>query len=483
MLLLADGYNNLHSLMLADSHTHLRVGSLEGVTASEMLIRSYQMLKGVISDMKKHPETFRYRFPGELKERSFNTREFCFRNFLGLAKPPQVLKESISEHLGVDFFSTFPSDIAVEGTRDYRTANIQMKDALSERLEGGLPHNNPRFFPYGRVDPNHPDAIDTVDTVHMLGLRGLKLHPKEERFDIASPRTVRILYRCAEHDIPVIFHTQDGSTNALLSVVKETISEMVGRGETRLLPRLKVVAGHAPWNGADSPDLFRVLTHPNIFGDLSTLKGTDMPRFFKNAKERIRYMDAFSPEMFPEGRGDDVVRSYFNRFRYNQQTYWSSKLMFGSDTPYPPSNSSRALVSFILSKEFPGDISDVQNILGASLLRIIPVIPVLQPASRSCYISYAERFHSGMFARMLETHSRLISVEPIIENFPMVRVNGAVVTFYSGGTYRRWMFTSLFDPARPRYIVREYAGYDDMCPSRSLDGLSSAPGGGQETKK
>jgi hypothetical protein len=84
-----------------------------------------------------------------------------------------------------------------------------------------------------------------------------------------------------------------------------------------------------------------------------------------------------------------------------------------------------------------------------------------------------------MLSKMFETHSRLVSVDPIIENFPMVRVNGIVVTFYTGGRYRSWTFNSLFDSVKPRYIVKEYTPKDDSNPLSVIPG-PSAEG---ETKK
>jgi len=219
MIVVRDEYGGVHAIVLVDAHTHLKVSTLEGLTSSEMIRRSSMALRGVIADMKAKPGDFKYLFPWEVDDKLIDSREFCFKNFLGLARPPLTLKDTISDHISVDFYSTFSSDIPVEGKRDYRTTNAQLKEVLSEKLDDGLPHNNPRFFPYGRVDPNHPDAIDTIDTIHMLGLRGLKLHPKEEKFDVNSPVAIRILYRCAEHNLPVIFHTQDGSSNDLLAAV------------------------------------------------------------------------------------------------------------------------------------------------------------------------------------------------------------------------------------------------------------------------
>jgi hypothetical protein len=322
------------------------------------------------------------------------------------------------------------------------------------------------------VDPNHPDAIDTIDTIHMLGLRGLKLHPKEEKFDVNSPVAIRILYRCAEHNLPVIFHTQDGSSNDLLAAVQEITAGMIKRDEIHLLPRLKIIVGHAPWNGSDSADLFKALTHPSLFGELSTLKGNDILTFFRNAKSRIRYDKAFDFDCFADADLRKVEAAYFERFRYAKQTYWSSKLMYGSDMPYPPSNSAREVLGSLFKKGFPGNISDIQNIAGVSVLRLIPQRQVQTTERKEIQVSQADRFHYGMLSKMFETHSRLVSVEPIIENFPIVRVNGIVVTFYKGGQYQSWMFNSLFDQVKPRYIVRVFGGYDDLDPASIIEGVT-----------
>jgi predicted TIM-barrel fold metal-dependent hydrolase len=479
MIIVRDEYGTMHGIVLADAHTHLKVSTLEGLTSSEMIRRSSMSLRGVISDMKANPGEFRYVFPWEVNDKLIDSKEFCFKNFLGMARPCLTLKDTVSDHIAVDFFSSFSSDIPIEGKRDYRATNSQLKEMLSEKLEDGLPHNNPRFFPYGRVDPNHPDAIDTIDTIHMLGLRGLKLHPKEEKFEINSQGVIRILYRCAEHNLPVIFHTQDGSSNEVLAAVEEVASGMIKRGEVHLLPRLKVIVGHAPWNGCDNAELFKALTHPSIFGEISTLKGNEAWTFFRNAKGRIKYDKAYDFASFADANLKRVESAYFDRFRYARPSYWSSKIMFGTDMPYPPSNSAREVLASLFKKNFPGNISDIQNIASVSLLRLIPQRQVQAPERRDIQISYAERFHYGMLSKMFETHSRLVSVEPIIENFPVVRVNGIVVTFYGGGKYRSWMFNSLFDQVKPRFIVKEFGGYDDLDPSSIIEGIS----GEGETKR
>jgi predicted TIM-barrel fold metal-dependent hydrolase len=465
LLVLKDDFGVFHNLVLADAHTHLKIGSLEGLGTSEMIRRSHRMVRSIVDEMRRDTseggKVFRYSFPWEVGPEPPDTYEFCFKNLYGLVHPGPNLSDTLNHHLAVDFFATFSSDIPKEGVRDYRGTNAQIKELLVEKEDDGTPHTNPRFLPYGRVDPNHADAIDAVDTIAALGLRGLKLHPKEERFELRSEEVVRILYRCAEHDLPVIFHTQDGSVRELERALDETVAMIVRRDALHLLPRLKVIAGHAPWNGVDSPNLFRFLSHPSGFGEVSTLKADSMPLFFRRAKESISYEEGMEAGALRRAGRATVEKLYFRRFKFTRWHYWSSKLMYGSDTPYPPSNSARDLLRYALTREFPGTVADTQNVLGASLLRLVPAKARPAAGLHVPAVSESSGFHGDELERMVGAHSRLVAFDPLVENFPLVRVRAAVATFLRDGELHSYIFASLFDPERPRFVVRPYPGFDD----------------------
>lgn len=63
-----------------------------------------------------------------------------------------------------------------------------------------------RIIPFGSVFPPSEDAVDELARLHALGLRGIKLHPEYQGFDVDDPR-VRPLYRkLGELKMVVVFH-------------------------------------------------------------------------------------------------------------------------------------------------------------------------------------------------------------------------------------------------------------------------------------
>ena len=63
-----------------------------------------------------------------------------------------------------------------------------------------------RIIPFGSVFPLADDAVDELERVAALGLRGIKLHPEYQGYDVDDPR-VRPLYRkIGQLKLIVVFH-------------------------------------------------------------------------------------------------------------------------------------------------------------------------------------------------------------------------------------------------------------------------------------
>jgi len=63
-----------------------------------------------------------------------------------------------------------------------------------------------RIIPFGSVYPLADDAVDELERMAALGLRGVKLHPEYQGFDVDDPR-VRPLYRkIGQLKLIVVFH-------------------------------------------------------------------------------------------------------------------------------------------------------------------------------------------------------------------------------------------------------------------------------------
>jgi predicted TIM-barrel fold metal-dependent hydrolase len=453
MLLLQDEYDVIHKFLLVDAHTHLRINTLEGLVPSEFVRKYSTTIRELAIKINENPENFRFKFPWDLKEKATDYYDFCQKDAYSIVHPGKDLLPSIERYIGFDFIVTFSANMKDRHPRDYRSANSKLREALIEKSPtDNAPHNNFRFIGYGRLDPNHSDALDAFDNVVQLGLRGLKLHPKEEDFEIDSERVVDILKRAAQYNLPIIFHTQEGMASRILDVVDRTISEFIVSDSMDLLTRLKVILGHAPWNGVSNDELYKALSHPNIFGELSTLRPESYSDFFSNSKSSIRYENIFESNGISDLDREFVEENYFQVFGYNNMNYWSSKLMFGSDTPYPPSTSAPKLIEHLFSKDFLGNASDIQNILGVSVLKLIPPMARPNPQKGVEKASTSLKYHQKQLEK-LKKESKGLGMDPILEVFPRVRVNGAVFNFLKDGKTESWMLKSLYDPKKPHNLA------------------------------
>lgn len=453
MLLLKDGYDVIQNFVLMDAHTHLKINELEGLVPSEFIRRFSKVVKDVALDIKKNERDYRFSFPWELKDEPAKYYDYCQKNVHTIFHPGDDLSEALEPYIGFDFIITFSANLTSPLPRDYRTANSKVREALIEKSPiDNAPHNNFRFIGFGRLDPNHSDALDAFDNVIQLGLRGLKLHPKEENFEIEGERTLGILKRAAHYNIPVIFHSQEGTASRIEELVNNTVKDLIDAGKTDMVPRLKVILGHAPWQGVGNKDLYRILSHPNIFGELSTLRPESYEEFFSNSKSLIKYERIFEAKHLSDLDREILEASYFHAYGYNNLNYWSSKLMFGSDTPYPPSHGVAPLIKHLFSKKFVGNASDIQNILSLSALRLIPPIAKLNNQVSKEKTSTSIKYHSKRLER-LKKGSKALGMDPLVEVFPKARIGGAVFSFLKDGGTRSWLFKSLFDPKKPLNMV------------------------------
>ena len=66
-----------------------------------------------------------------------------------------------------------------------------------------------RLIGYGTAHPDHPEAEKEMDRMMILGLKGIKLHPDFQHFNLDDPASVRLFAMMAERDLPAIIHTGD----------------------------------------------------------------------------------------------------------------------------------------------------------------------------------------------------------------------------------------------------------------------------------
>lgn len=63
-----------------------------------------------------------------------------------------------------------------------------------------------RFIPFGTIHPDAPDAVEELEHIKQLGMKGIKLHPDYQGFIIDEKRMYPIYERCRELGLICIFH-------------------------------------------------------------------------------------------------------------------------------------------------------------------------------------------------------------------------------------------------------------------------------------
>ena len=178
---------------------------------------------------------------------------------------------------GVDKFVILP--VAVQPTRTRH---------INEFIVGQA-EKQPRFYGFGTVHAAMENITGEVRYIMDQGLRGLKMHPDYQLFNIDDPRLFPV-YEMAGEKLPIIFHMGDQrytySHPARLRKVLE------------LFPRLRVIAAH--FGGYTMHEIAQ-----------QELKGKDC------------FFDVSSSLMFME---EGVAEGYINR-------YGAERFVYGSDFP------------------------------------------------------------------------------------------------------------------------------------------------------
>lgn len=149
---------------------------------------------------------------------------------------------------------------------------------------------NPLIIGFGTIHKDYENAIGEIDRMKALGLKGIKLHPDFQNFNIDDPNMYAIYEYASDLKIPVLFHVGDNNSNASSP---ERLSRVLEQ-----FPRLIVIAAHmggySRWDSAmdclygknlyfDTSSTMIVLPYPKVrnmiykHGVDKILFGSDFP--------------------------------------------------------------------------------------------------------------------------------------------------------------------------------------------------------------
>ncbi len=188
-------------------------------------------------------------------------------------------------------------------------------------------NDNKTIFAFGSVFPFSDDAFSELERIKQLGLKGIKLHPDYQGFNVDDIRLKPLYKKISELGLITVFHA--GFDYGFAPPYGATPEKMARAHDWFNSP---VVAAH--WGGINcNEDVIKYLCGKNIYFDVSFGYGM-MPRYFA---EKI------------------------------MQLHTPDKMLFGTDTPWhTPDMELRLLNNLELSADDMAKIThkNAQKLLG-----------------------------------------------------------------------------------------------------------------------
>ena len=288
---------------------------------------------------------------------SFNPYPFTDKLYSALEKLGKThsdLKEKSKFYSFIDQGVVFPFQDKFRDKQPealYRASNINVS-----RFTTRFPFSM-KLIGYGRCDPMEGEkAVNEVKYAsEVLGLRGLKLHPRSEGWidNVATDKVVRVLIEAVRHSMPIILDTRGKRTIMDIGELIKSTRSVLEANKPELLPHFKVIIAHFAQGNIGDEDVYNTIVQPNTYGDLSMLHGEGAGNFFEDFRK-----------WFVSNEKETV-----------DNRKWSEYLLYGSDYPYFGDVHAQRLMIYIVNKRFfdgGGTIEDTRNILGLNQIRLLP---------------------------------------------------------------------------------------------------------------
>ena len=403
-----DGKTRVENIFVIDSHSHLGE-DVDGATMMNPLAPgsgTFDFWGNVQGRIKADwgttgEQSFSTKMDGKFTKITWSFNPYPFTDNLYIAlesigKRYSDLKEKSKFYSFIDQGVVFPfQDVFRDKHPEarYRASNINVS-----RFTTRFPFSM-KLIGYMRCDPMEGEkAIREVGYAREeLGLRGLKLHPRSERWidDIKSGKAQNVLIEAASYSLPVIFDTRGrGSILNIAELIKSTRSELAQKYPD-LLPHFKVIIAHFAQGNIGDHEVYNALVQPNTYGDLSMLHGEGAGNFFKDFRNWFKSQ---------------------NKIRVDNRD-WSEYLLYASDYPYFGDVHAQKLLKYIINKQFfdsGGTLNDVRNIMGLNQIKILPEYNLPQvrkdgPSLPSTIITNALNENINSYDIAIKTLAKLIT--------------------------------------------------------------------------
>jgi predicted TIM-barrel fold metal-dependent hydrolase len=205
------------------------------------------------------------------------------RDVFGFYVKPQPLDTFIYQldEAGIDKAVLLPIDCTT--THGCRIVSNEQIVNLMEKSS--------RFIGFASVDPRDPGALKTLEkAVKEYGLRGLKLDPSLQGFDINDVEHAYPVYQlCSELGIPILMHCgMSWSPIGRAELAQPLMLERV----IHKFPNLKIIIAHFGWPWV-TETLMLALKFRNVYVDTSILFSGTPPESIRHVIEKVIGMETF----------------------------------------------------------------------------------------------------------------------------------------------------------------------------------------------
>ncbi|MCR4668500.1 MAG: amidohydrolase family protein [Clostridia bacterium] len=210
--------------------------------------------------------------------------------------------------------------------------------------EEGLPAG---ILSFGAIHPAMDDAAAELRRIRRLGLRGIKIHPVYQGYEIDDPAYLRILDVCAQLGLIVVTHAGldigfPGEEQSLPGKIRRAVRSVDPEGKT-----LKLVAAHmGGWMAWD--EVPEALADTGVYLDTSFSTGAFVP----------------GDDGYYEGKDTSMLDA--EGFLTICRAFGPERLLFGTDSPW-----SNAKESLAFLKALPLAEAELAQILSGNALRLL----------------------------------------------------------------------------------------------------------------
>lgn len=107
---------------------------------------------------------------------------------------------------------------------------------------------DPRIVPFGAMHPNLPDPAQEIEYMAEAGLKGFKLHPEHQDFELHEPRMQAIYAAAVEHGMIVFFHAGGDVIHSSVRGTPEAFANLLDEWPD-LTAVLAHMGGFRQWEG------------------------------------------------------------------------------------------------------------------------------------------------------------------------------------------------------------------------------------------